>query len=73
MILLGNLSSRQQALVAVGVLLDGEQAVQFLSTDKEPQGGLSSVAEELAKLAPELRVSLVGSILRRSLEELEAE
>lgn len=71
MIVLGTLSPREQALVAVGVLLDGEDAAEYLSSDKERQAGLRPVAEELAKLAPELRISLVGSILRRGIEALE--
>ena len=66
------LTLHEKALVAVGVLLDGYDAVEYLANDKERQGALSKAAQDLASLAPDLRIPLMGSLLRKALEELEA-
>ena len=66
------LTLRERALVSVGVLLDGYDASEYLSADKERQTALSKAAQDLANLPPELRMPLMGSLLRKTLEELEA-
>ena len=64
------LSPRERAVVAVAVLLDGHDAVDMLASDKERKGPLCRAAKELAELAPELRLPLLGSLLREALSEL---
>ena len=65
-----SLAGRERALVTVGVLLDGHDSVEYLGSDKERHIALARAARDLAELAPELRMPLVGSLLRRTLDEL---
>ena len=67
------LGSREQALVAIAVLLDGHDAGTYLRSDKERHVALGRAALDLAELAPELRLPFVGTLLRRALSELESE
>ncbi len=64
------LSFREQAVVSVAVLLDGHDAPEYLLYDKERSNALSRAAKDLAALAPEVRMPLVGSLLRKALQEL---
>ncbi len=66
------LNQREKAVVAVGVLLDGHDASDYLSSDKERHTALSRAAKDLAELPPDLRMPLVGSLLRKVLEELKS-
>ncbi|MCC6954507.1 MAG: hypothetical protein IT290_10345 [Deltaproteobacteria bacterium] len=65
------LGMKERALVAVGVLLDGHDAADFLVSDKERHLALTRAARDLAELPPDLRMPLLGSLLRRTLDELE--
>ncbi len=71
-----SLTTREQAVVALAVLLDGHDAVEFLRSDKVRSSALTRAAEDLVQLTPELRMPLLGTLLRRavfkiqSLEEL---
>ena len=67
------LSSKEKALVAMAVLLDGYDAVQYLVSDKERGAVLSRVAKDLASFALELRMPLSGTLLRSAVEELRNE
>lgn len=63
------LSTREQAMVAVAVLLDGRDAVEYLSSDKDRHIALCRAASDLAELSVDLRMPLVGSLLRKVLDE----
>lgn len=65
------LSPKEKALVAIGVLLDGHDATELLSSDKERLTALCKAAKDLAELSPELRIQLAGTLLRKALEDLE--
>ena len=65
-----SLAVKDRALVAVAVLLDGHDAADYLSSDKEHQLALSRAAKDLAEVAPDLRMPLLGSLLRRTLDEM---
>lgn len=65
-----SLSAEQRALVAVAVLLDGREAGMYLENDAVNGAGLKRAALDLAGVAPELRMPLVGTLLRDALEEL---
>ncbi len=67
------LSTRERAVAAVGVLLDGHDASQYLSSDKSRSVALSRVAKDLAEFPPELRMPLVGTLLRDALKQLKEE
>jgi len=67
------LSDREQAVVAVAVLLDGHDAEFYLSSDRERASALSKAASDLAALEPELRMPLLGTFLRRALQNLQGE
>ncbi len=68
-----SLGSREQSLVAIAVLLDGHDAAQFLSSDKTRALALARAARDLAELSPELRLPLLGTLLREALSELQTE
>lgn len=65
------LGVRERALVAVAVLLDGHDAGDYLSCDKNRGTALSRAAKDLADLAPDLRMPLVGTLLREALDSLQ--
>lgn len=65
------LSARQRALVCVAVLLDGREAEIYLENDAVNGAGLAKAALDLAVQPPELRMPLLGTILRMALEEQE--
>ena len=64
------LSERERAVVAVAVLLDGHDAGLYLESDRERSKALTRAASDLAELAPELRLPLLGTLLRAALGEL---
>ena len=64
------LATREKALVAMAVLLDGHDAPDYLSCDKERQLALTRAAKDLVELSPELRLPLIGTLLRSALKEL---
>lgn len=62
------LSAKERALVAVAVLLDGIEAEIYLDSE----GGNPAVktqARWFATMPAELRMPLVGSLLRKALQE----
>lgn len=67
------LGTKERALVAVAVLLDGHDAVEYLGSDRDRNVALTRAAKDLAELSPELRMPLVGTLLRGSMAELTAE
>ena len=67
------LEAREQALVAVAVLLDGFEASVFLETDAEKGELMTALASHLASQPPELRLPYVGTLLRRALKIVEEE
>lgn len=68
---LRSLAAREQALVTLAVLLDGHDAADLLSSDKERGTALARAAKDLAELAPEVRLPLAGTVLRSALATLE--
>lgn len=67
------LGTREKALVAIAVLLDGHDAADYLGCDKERQLALTRAARDLVELSPELRLPLIGTLLRAALRDLTAE
>ncbi len=65
-----SLGSRERALVAIGVLLDGRDALEYLSFDRDRRTALVRAAEDLVELGVELRIPLAGTLLRKALDEL---
>lgn len=53
--------------MAVAVLLDGLDAVEYLSSEKERKSALQRAAQDLAALSPDLRIPLLGTLLREVL------
>lgn len=64
------LTSRQRALVLLAVLLDGVDGATYLENDSVSGPMLKRAAQDLIKQPTELRVPLVGTLLRIALEEL---
>lgn len=67
------LSSRNRALVAIAVLLDGREAEIYLEDDGNQASGLSNAAQEISQLPPEIRMPLIGGFLRSALVELSSQ
>ena len=64
---LATLPPRQQILVVVAVLLDGRDSVGYLQVDVDYGEQLAQACREFALLSPELRMPLLGTVLRRLL------
>lgn len=64
------LSAKHRALVAMAVLLDGHEAAVYLENDAESGEALQKAAHDLASMAPELRMPLLGTLLRAAVAEL---
>jgi len=65
----GQLSSREQALVAVAVLIDGTEAAGVLSMDAQRGEILKTTAATFGELELDARLPFLGTLLRRSIEE----
>lgn len=65
--MLKSLPPREQALVVIAVLLDGREGAQYLQSDLRYGEQLSHICRDLALLSPDLRMPLLGTILRRVL------
>ena len=65
------LKARQRAVIAVAVLLDGREAATYLESDSINGKSLARAASEIGSFDPELRMPLVGSLLRAAIKELE--
>ncbi len=65
------LSPRERAIVAIAVLVDGHDAPELLSADKERRTPLSRAAKDLVSLPPDLRLPLVGTLLRDAVQLVE--
>ncbi len=65
-----SLGTKEQALVALAVLLDGHDAAEYLSSDKDRAPALARAAKDLAELAPEVRLPLSGTLLRAAAKKL---
>jgi len=63
------LSTRQKALIAIAVLLDGREAAEYLENDLNNGPGLKRAAIDLASQDPEVRMAYLGTMLRESLNE----
>lgn len=68
-----SLSPEQRALVAVAVLIDGNDAALYLASDDRSGTALRAAAEELAQLELALRLPFAGTQLRLALDELGSE
>ncbi len=65
------LSPRQQIQVCIGVLLDGLDAPDILAIDANDPQSLKRVAKDLSALAPDVRMPMVGTLLRTAFESIE--
>jgi hypothetical protein len=66
-----SLDPRDRALVAVAVLIDGNDAATFLECDAEKADQLRRAADELSALEIDARLAFVGTALRLALGEVE--
>jgi hypothetical protein len=58
------LSTYDQMLVCVAVLIDGLDAAEVLGMDTEKGESLRRIARELASASPDIRMPLIGTLLR---------
>lgn len=64
-----SLSTREQALICVAVLLDGFEASSYLANDLKNGVIFEKLSSDFANLSPELRTPLLGTLLRQSLKD----
>lgn len=64
------MSAKNRALVALGLLMDGSNAAYVLSHDLSLGEHYQKVCEELNSLEAELRLPLLGTLLRQALLDL---
>jgi hypothetical protein len=62
------LSVHEQLIVAMGVLMDGADAAQYLERDSQRGELLAGAASELALLELDSRLPFVGTLVRLALE-----
>ena len=67
---LRTLHPRQRALVVVALLLDGREAANYLEQDAHYGRDLADIAKMMGEVDPEIRMPLLGTILRESIKEL---
>lgn len=67
------LAPRQRALVSMAVMVDGQDAVQYLEHDAVHGEILGKVAASLASIDLELRIPLLGSLARQAFREISQE
>lgn len=63
---------REQAIVAIAVLLDGIESPDYLQSTYENRAHVLRGAADLVKLAPDLRLPFAGTMLRRAIAQLSA-
>ena len=66
------LGPREQSVVALAVLMDGVEAAEYLSSDKDRRTALARAAKDLAEFPLDLRLPLVGTLLRANIAEGES-
>jgi len=66
-----SLAAHQRALVAIAVLLDGHEASTYLNNDSLHGAVLVKSSDELAAIENQLRLPLLGTILRTAIDEIE--
>ncbi len=64
-----SLGARDRALVAVAVLIDGNDGSMYLDFDAERSEELKRAVGELCALEVDARLAFVGTVLRLALEE----
>lgn len=65
------LSAREQLIVAIGVLMDGRDAAQYLERDSQRGELLAGAVTELSQLELDSRLPFVGTLVRLALESHE--
>lgn len=68
-----SLPAKERAIVAAAVLLDGREAENYLGNDISLGQKLSQAAIQLATIPIDIRMPLVGALLRAALNDIAAE
>jgi hypothetical protein len=64
---LHKLEKNEKLLIAIAVLVDGEKSAPTLALDKEKGAKHSELAKELLEVQEEIRLPLLGSIVRQNI------
>ncbi len=65
---MAQLTQHEQALVAVAILIDGNDAAAVLAIDSTRGEQLKAAAQELGAMEIDTRLPFIGTLLRRALE-----
>lgn len=68
-----SLTPYQRALVAMAVLLDGNEAVNFLGIDATMGEHFREAAEELTRDELEIRLPFIGTLYREAIADMSRE
>lgn len=68
---INSLPPKERAVVALALLLDGQESVSYLKNNASEYGEkMEKAVESMSLLDPKIRLSLSGVFLRDALEEL---
>ncbi|MBL7661551.1 hypothetical protein JNK13_02250 [bacterium] len=62
-----SLDPREQLVLALGILLDGNQVTEFIAADLERGAPLVKAAQEVLALPTDLQLQFLGTIIRRQI------
>lgn len=65
------LSPELQIQVCIGTLLDGLDSPDILAMDASDGSNLKRIARDLCTLTPDVRIPLVGTLLRKAFESID--
>ena len=64
------LGEREKCIVALALLVDGLDAIEHLSVDEDNKTAFQRAAKDFTEMPPELRIPLLGTMLRKTLKDL---
>lgn len=64
------LGKKEKCIVAIALLIDGPDALDYLSVDKDHGIAFERIAKDFLEMPTELRVSFLATTLRETLKEL---
>ena len=67
------LTAKERALISIAVLLDGIDAGLYLDSDLQSGNLYKTLADEISKKAPDVRLSYSGTLLRRAIKDLKGQ
>ncbi len=64
------LGSKEKCIVAIALLIDGLDAIEYLAIDRDNNTAFLRAAKDFTEMSPELRIPFLGTLLRETIVEL---